>query len=152
MSIIESESHIFERRNNMKITITIEDDETKVTKTEDKKLEKQLSIYAKRFDNSSTFWENDLEYNIMILKRMEAYANDLLQKKGYLFLNDVYEMLDIKKTIEGQIVGWVYEPKNPFADGYVSFDIPKIEDIKDNYILLDFNVDGEILSNLLEEF
>ena len=113
------------------------------------------SPYAKFFDEASRCWEKDADYNLMFLKSQQQYANDKLKANGFLFLNEVYEALDIPKTKAGQIVGWVYDPDNPGhnGDNYVDFGImdvnrPKNRDFVNGYeraILLDFNVDGNIL-------
>ena len=111
------------------------------------------SDYARFFDDGCTGWEKDAEYNLMFLKRQQDYANDLLKRQGYLFLNDVYYMLGIPKTKAGQVVGWVYDEKNPIGDNFVDFGIydmysEKARDFVNGYertILLDFNVDGNIL-------
>lgn len=112
------------------------------------------SEYARFFDDGCTGWEKNSEYNLMFLNAQQNYANDLLKAKGYLFLNDVYDMLGIPKTKAGQVVGWVYDPENPNSgDNYVDFGIydaynEKARDFVNGYertILLDFNVDGYIL-------
>lgn len=111
------------------------------------------SDYARFFDEGSPNWEKDPEYNLMFLKAEQNYANDRLRARGYLFLNEVYERLGIKQTKAGQIVGWVYDTKEPIGDNYVDFGIynTNIEKTRDfvngyeNVILLDFNVDGNIL-------
>jgi hypothetical protein len=91
----------------------------------------------------------------MFLKQKQHYANDLLRTRGHLFLNDVYKMLDIPETIAGQTVGWVYNKDNPIGDNYVDFGIYNqksgaarrfVNGIERN-ILLDFNVDGNILTS-----
>ena len=92
--------------------------------------------------------------NLSFLKCQQKYANDLLVAHGYLFLNQVYEMLGIPKTKAGQVVGWIYDKKNPQHDNYVDFGIYDLHnerkrDFVNGYersILLDFNVDGDILS------
>lgn len=111
------------------------------------------SDYARFYDESCTGWEKDAELNLMFLKRQQSYANDLLQSRGYLFLNEVYDMLGIKRTAAGQVVGWIYDEKNPIGDNFVDFGIydiysEKARDFVNGYervILLDFNVDGNIL-------
>lgn len=111
------------------------------------------SEYSKFFDESCPGFTKDPEYNLMFLKDQQRYANDLLKAKGYLFLNDVYEMLGIPRTQAGQIVGWIYDEKNPIGDNFVDFGIYDIHkeanrDFVNGYervILLDFNVDGDIL-------
>ena len=89
----------------------------------------------------------------MFLKQQMNYANDVLKKRGYVFLNEVYEMLGIPKTKAGKIVGWIYDEKNPIGDNFIDFGIynenrEKNRDFVNGYervILLDFNVDGDIL-------
>lgn len=110
------------------------------------------SDYARFFDEASRYWEKDPEYNLMFLRAQQNYANDKLRANGRLFLNEVYDMLDIPKTKAGQVVGWVYDPENPIGDNYVDFGIYEINreaarDFVNGYersILLDFNVDGNI--------
>ena len=113
----------------------------------------EYSIYAKFFDDGCTGWTKDPEYNLMFLKDQQRYANDLLQSKGHLFLNEVYDMLGIPRTKAGQAVGWIYDEKNPVGDNFVDFGMydmynEKARDFVNGYertILLDFNVDGNIL-------
>lgn len=112
----------------------------------------KYSDYARFFDEGSPYWEKDSEYNLMFLRQQQAYANDLLRANGRLFLNEVYDMLGIPRTKAGQVVGWVYDEKNPVGDNYVDFNIYNAyreanRDFVNGYercILLDFNVDGNV--------
>lgn len=114
------------------------------------------SDYAKFFDASSREWEENPEYNLMFLKAQEKYANDKLKATGYLFLNEVYDMLDIPKTQAGQVIGWIYDKENPVGDNYVDFGIYELHKSANRdfvnglepVILLDFNVDGYILNKI----
>lgn len=133
---------------------TVVDEKTGKEKKVKKKVEvaniDEYSDYAKFFDEACAGWSKSPENNLLFLKRQQSYANDKLKADGYLFLNDVYEMLSIPKTKAGQIVGWVYdkdvdckidfgiydgnrEANRNFVNGY------------ERTILLDFNVDGNIL-------
>ena len=111
------------------------------------------SDYARFFDESCVGWEKDPELNLMFLKKQQNYANDRLKAKGYLFLNEVYEMLGLQPSKAGQVVGWIYDEKHPIGDNFVDFGIydinrEKNRDFVNGYertILLDFNVDGNIL-------
>ena len=111
------------------------------------------SDYAVFFDEASPYWEKDAEYNKMFVRQVERTANRKLRQNGYLYLNEVYRMLGVKETKAGQIVGWVYDEKNPIGDNKVDFGIYDIHNAaKRNFvngyersILLDFNVDGDIL-------
>ena len=103
------------------------------------------SDYAVYFDSKSRNYETNPDYNRMFLKAQQAYANDKLQTRGHLFLNEVLDDLDLPRTPAGQIVGWT---KNG-PDGYVNFRIIEVErETADGrhepVLLLDFNVEGNI--------
>lgn len=110
------------------------------------------NLYTRIFDESSCYWSKTPDYNRMFLIGRERYANDKLNAQGYLFLNDVLEMLDLPKTKEGQMVGWVKDPKIG-RDDYVDFGIfnankKSNREFINGYepsIWLDFNVQGNIL-------
>lgn len=113
----------------------------------------EVSPYAKFFDeNSRYFFHNDdgNERNIAFLKKQQCYANDRLKKQGYLFLNDVYELLDIPTTQIGSVVGWVYDRNDEST--LIDFDLYNItRDGNRRFVngdadavLLDFNVTGKI--------
>ena len=116
------------------------------------------SDYARFFDASCEAFTKSPEYNLMFLKRQQDWANEKLRTQGYLFLNDVYEMLGMQKAPYGQIVGWVYDEKNPKGDNYVDFGIydASNEDKRrfvnglEQVILLDFNVDGNIYEDFVK--
>lgn len=139
----------------MEIIITIKNAEGLINSKSSKneKVEKDISIYARFFDESRAAWVNDSEHNYMFLKLQQDYANELLKKRGYLFLNEVYDMLSIERSNAGQVVGWVYDPENTIGDNYVDFGL-KDERNSDfmngnkRSVLLDFNVDGCILDKI----
>ena len=134
--------------------------------------EKELSGYARYFNESNINWTDDPQYNMMFLRQNQNWANDKLISQGYLYLNDVYDALGFPKTKAGQVVGWVYDPKNnERGDNYVDFGIYDLnvrgyrdemandtiaEERQDfingyrNSILLDFNVDGNIWETMGE--
>lgn len=108
--------------------------------------EKPLSQYSIIFDERSYGWSNLKRINLIFLKHQESFFNELLRKRGYLFLRDVYEELGLPITKESCIVGWIYDEKNnKIGDNFVSFDIRETN--SSNYIV-DFNVDGEIIDRL----
>ena len=114
------------------------------------------SNYARFFDEFNPNWKSDPEYNLMFLRAQQQYANDLLRAKGRLFLNEVYEMLGMEKSKAGQIVGWVYDEKNPTGDNFVDFGVYNLHDEQvrafvngiEPSILLDFNVDGNVWDSM----
>lgn len=111
-----------------------------------------MSEYARFYDDGCTGWSKNPEYSLSYLVNVQNWANDRLQREGFLFLNEVYEALGIPKTCAGQSVGWVYDPENPDCDNFVDFGLedihrPKTRDFVNGYervILLDFNVDGNV--------
>ena len=116
----------------------------------------EYSEYARFYEDGCEGWMKDAEHNLWYLKQQQNYANDLLRTKGYLFLNDVYDMLGIPRTRAGQIVGWIYDEKDPDHDNFVDFGIFDVtkegsRNFVNGYersILLDFNVDGPILDRI----
>lgn len=103
------------------------------------------SDYAVYFNNKSRNYETNLDYNRMFLKAQQAFANDKLQTRGHLFLNEVLDDLDLPRTPAGQIVGWTVDG----PDGYVNFRILEVERKTEDgrhepVLLLDFNVEGNI--------
>lgn len=150
------------RKEEVEIVETDENGEEKVVKKAAYVVSpSDISEYARFFEEytvddkgnkiKNTYWTSNNEYNLMFLKKAESFANDKLRINGYLFLNEVYEMLGIPKTKAGQVVGWVYDEKNPVGDNYVDFGLYKdnlsYSDFVNGYdpaILLDFNVDGNI--------
>lgn len=118
----------------------------------------KVSDFARIFDDGNIGWEKDAEHNLAFLKMQQNYANDILKTRGYLFLNEVYDMLGFNRTKAGQVVGWYYDEKNPTGDNFVDFGIYRGESPAvrafvngdERSILLDFNVDGEILNRVYE--
>lgn len=136
------------------------EDENGKKKTVKKKVDvidpNQYSEFAVMFDSGCNGWTKDPESNKTFLIHQQNYANERLQNKGHLFLNEVYDMLGCPRTKAGQIVGWIYDEENPHGDNFVDFGIfnTNRETNRDfvNYyertILLDFNVDGNILNDM----
>lgn len=121
----------------------------KVKKTVTVKDPNSHSPYAKFFDNSCEYWSETPEYNYIFLKTQQNYANDKLRSQGHLFLNEVYDMLDIPRTQAGAVVGWVISKD---GDNFVDFGLFDAESDAtrrfinglEDTILLDFNVEGVI--------
>lgn len=112
---------------------------------------KALSPYARIIaEESSTCWDPNEDYTSQNLAAVQLWANRRLERKGHLFLNEVFDQLGLSRTREGAVVGWL---KNGEGDGYVSFGdfdasiyrVPS-EDYSrvDSNFIVDFNVDGVI--------
>lgn len=110
------------------------------------------SPYAKFYDDGCDGWSKDPEANLMFLRMQQDAATKRLKERGWLLLNDVYDMLGIPRTKDGMVVGWVYDEKHPVGDNFVDFGIydtsrARNRDFVNGYervILLDFNVDGNV--------
>ena len=141
----------------MDITVTIKIDECELNKLKKALLKEDSNVnasqYARYFDETNQYWSKDPEFNKMYLMQQQTYFTELLKSRGHLFLNEVYDALGMPRTKAGQLVGWIYDEKNPIGDNYVDFGIFK-EDNSDfvngkaNKILLDFNVDGNIFESI----
>lgn len=116
----------------------------------------ELSEFARFYDDGCTGWTKDPELNLVFLKKQQCCANDLLKSRGWLTLNDVYDMLGITRTAAGMVVGWIYDEKHPVGDNFVDFGIYDINNEAnrrfvnglERTILLDFNVDGNIYDKI----
>nr|DAY44707.1 MAG TPA: hypothetical protein [Caudoviricetes sp.] len=112
---------------------------------------RDCSPYARVIsETSSTAWDPNEDYTLMNLTEIQAWANRRLEKKGHLFLNEVFDQLGLSRMKEGAIVGWL---KKGEGDGYVSFgdiegSVYRVPDSEHKSIhsnvILDFNVDGVI--------
>jgi len=110
------------------------------------------SPYAVIFDEQSKFFTKMPGGNRDFLMMRMNWANERLRAKGHLFLNEVYDMLDLPRTKAGQVVGWVYDKDKQVGDDYVSFGVfdgdPEFVDAfldgHEKYVVLDFNVAGPI--------
>lgn len=133
-----------------------------------KEIKKKVAVsgcigeYARYFEQGASIaWEPNMEYNMFFLNLQQRIANDQLRAHGFLFLNDVYQMLGFPKTRAGQAVGWVYDQENADKyknDNYIDFRIQEIRRTDKNdpngcveTILLDFNVDGAILDHATDK-
>lgn len=153
----ETDNELRHNLHKEKIEETVEDENGKK-----KKVKREITVagdgapsdYARFFaKGEAKAAEINDDYNLLFLKSQQELANHILRAKGFLFLNDVYEMLGIDPSIPGQMVGWVYD-KNDAANGdnYVDFRIQEVyrknSDEPGDYrkvFLIDPNVDGGIL-------
>lgn len=113
----------------------------------------EVSDFARYFNKDCAGWSDNAEKNLFFLKRQQDYANELLEAKGYLFLNDVYSMLGIPQSKAGQAVGWAYDKNVVAKIDFGIYTINREENQQfvnglEKNVLLDFNVDGDILDLL----
>lgn len=137
------------------------EEETEETVTDEKgkektKKEKKTVVndvkagpYAKFFDSASRCWVDDAEQNLMFLKITEADMNERLKRNKVVFLNEVLDQLDIPRIQAGQVVGWVYKDESTYIDfGVFSKGNRRAVNCYEPVVLLDFNVQGDVLSQL----
>ena len=94
------------------------------------------------FSKESVLYVPDFEYNKTYLEDMEKFANDRLKCRGYLFVNDVLDMLGIKPIKRGQLDGWVWDDLDPLMQSKVKFRIK----IENGEIILNLNEEKDILN------
>lgn len=112
------------------------------------------SLYARIFDESCAPWVRNPEYNRIFLQAQQAYFNQMLQSRGHVFLNEVYDALGFDRSQAGQVVGWFLGPKGDNFVDFGIFDNLENEAVRafvnghEYSIMLDFNVDGIINDKL----
>lgn len=130
----------------------VDDKGKEKTKKEKKTIVNDIyaSPYAKFFDASSRNYEKDPELNLTFLKIAEREMNERLKYNKIVFLNEVYDYLDIPRTTAGQVVGWVYDPEvtNKIDFGIFSDANRGAVNGYEPAFILNFNVDGDVLSHL----
>jgi Family of unknown function (DUF6353) len=133
-------------------SVEVIDEETGRVETRLRVGDETPSMYARFFDEYSTQWSKDPEYNLVFLRAQQSYANELLRARGHLFLNEVYGGLGMEHTTAGSVVGWVISED---GDNYVDFGLydnkDEVRDFvngREGAILLDFNVDGVIYDKI----
>lgn len=118
--------------------------------THEQRVSGDPSIYAKIFGRDTTQnWNAESAYNMIFLRAQQNYANHLLQSRGHVMLNDIYDALGLDRTPAGAVVGWVKD----HGDNYIDFGIfdrelePKHAAFftgREENLWLDFNVDGVV--------
>lgn len=104
-----------------------------------------VSPYGVIFDDENINWSADEDLSMLHLKCQQQYANDILQTRGHIFLNEVYKMLGFPHTPAGAVTGWVKGNGDDFVDFNIFEGTFEGEDKKGRTVTkwaLDFNVDG----------
>lgn len=142
-----------------KIEETVVDEDGKA-----KKVKKTVDVvnglpsdYARYFAHGEARgWEQNDNYNELFLKAQQNAANHILATNGILFLNDIYDMLGIDRSISGQAVGWIKDEDAEESDCFVDLRFRKVyresadsENGYESVWLIDPNVDGPILDRAM---
>ena len=99
--------------------------------------------YSRFFDENNRLWMKDNVMNRFTLNNQRKYIYDLFVTRGYLFLNEAYDMLGFSRTKTGQLVGWTYK------EGMTVGDIYTIYRRGESFVYwLDFKPQGIILDEI----
>ena len=139
------------KTKEVKETVEDENGKKKTVKRNIKYMDSPVpSEFAVIYDDGCAGWTKDPEDNKFFLIQQQRYANERLKRRGYLSLNEVYELLGFPSTKAGQVVGWLYDCKDPNykGDDFVDFGLYNVDyepnrDFVNGYernIILDFNV------------
>lgn len=100
-----------------------------------------VSKYTTVFDKTCPAWDCNQEYNLLFLRAIERYANDLVRCRSDVKLWEICRWLQLQNPVwsgddDGDDdVGWKLEDSDDF---YIDFGIPL--SIDGSPIVLDFNV------------
>lgn len=104
------------------------------------------SDYARCFAEGCRNFTRDPSANQVTVKAWEEWCNQRLRTNGYLFLNEVYNLMGLDGTLAGSEMGWIYvnEGDNEYGDNYVDFGFrsdSRFMNCEEAAVWLDFNVD-----------
>lgn len=152
----EKELELWRGTRDEKVAI-LDEEGNDTGKTKKVKVGGGHSQYARLWGRDTTNeWDPQPEYNLAKIRSVQEWATLVLNSKGHLFLNEVFDELGLDRTPAGAVVGWL-SSKYGGNDGYVDFgvlaqgDEVKFLDFvtgREDHIMLDFNVDGEIWRNI----
>lgn len=138
----------------------IVDDETGEVKTVNTRdWDNNGDPYNRIFEQgASDSWQPDLGVNKMFVHQMQRYAQELLNRRGYLYLSEVYTSLGFPESDVSRVVGWKVR-KHPDGSRDIPFvdfglDKPHPDDWKysaDKAIYLDFNCQGLIVGGKIQK-
>ena len=108
----------------------------------------EMSQYAVWFDEHAGGWAESPTHNLAFLRMTQDHFTDILNARGHVFLNEVFDRLGLPRTNMGAVCGWV----KGMGDDMVDFGIYNAhrKDAAEflagysNVVLLDFNCDGVI--------
>ena len=75
------------------------------------------------FDPKNVNWKNSPEYNLSYVNAQQTFANQLLNARGHIMLNDVLDGLGIDRTPEGAVLGWVLDREHAEGSKHIDFGI-----------------------------
>lgn len=157
----EIEEELYSGRGYETITSTVKDENGKKKKMTEQVpvVIEGISPYVVFYDkNTSREWTSSPTFNHSFLIGQQNAANDLLRirtstmrrkgKRGWVFLNEVLEMLGLDQTPTGAVCGWLspLEGEEAEGDDYIDFGMTEWND--DGSVMLDFNCQGMIYDKI----
>jgi len=83
---------------------------------EPQKLNVNGTGFGFNWDKFSCFYRpSDNASNAHHIQAVEHHLNQLLIARGHVFLNDLHDQFDVRRTDVGQLVGWVRDANHPDA-------------------------------------
>jgi hypothetical protein len=92
------------------------------------------------FDPKNVNWKNSPEYNLSYVMAQQTFANQLLNSRGHVMLNDVLDGLGIDRCPEGAILGWVLDREHAEGSKFIDFGIVDCQSPSSRI----FGTDGEL--------
>ncbi len=92
------------------------------------------------FDTKNVNWKNSPEYNLSYVMAQQTFANQLLNSRGHVMLNDVLDGLGIDRTPEGAVLGWVLDRQHAEGSKFIDLGIADAQSPNSRV----FGSDGEL--------
>ena len=92
---------------------------------------------------SCHYREHDQAANAFHIQQVERHLNQLLIGRGHVFLNELHDQFDVKRTDIGQVVGWVRDANHPDAH-IVLFPIRTVSGFSPSEVTIESNVMGVV--------
>ncbi|QFG08728.1 hypothetical protein PBI_INGRID_55 [Arthrobacter phage Ingrid] len=92
------------------------------------------------FDKNNVNWKNSPEYNLSYVMAQQTFANQLLNSRGHVMLNDVLDGLGINRTKEGAVLGWVLDRGHAEGSKFIDFGIVDAQSPSSRI----YGIDGEM--------
>ena len=61
------------------------------------------------FDETSSLWESDFEFNKIFTISRLMYIRDFYRTRGYIYLNKIYEAFELVWNPYNENISWIYE-------------------------------------------
>lgn len=125
----------------------VDGEEKEVVETKKGKKVHEQFIRVFNATTAGTIFSKDPEENKNFLLLWQSHFNDILDSKGYVLLNDIFEVLNFKKTKQGQIYGWLKKKDEDVKIDFGIFNRQNIQFINgdDPEVVLFFNVMHNVL-------